>query len=82
MSSETFKEYSIPLGAENLPPLMVIEHSGKYYSFGRTCRTAESVWREVKDKLGTLVECHFTEEEIKDMGQFLVAGAINAERAQ
>ena len=67
-----FIEYSIPMDFENLLPAMVLEHEGKYYSFGRTCRTAQSVWDEVKDKLDTLVQCEFTAEEIADLVQFKV----------
>lgn len=66
-------EYSFPSGFENLPPAMVLEYEGKYYSFGRTCRTAQSVWEEVKDKLDTLVECQFTEEDIMCMAQYRVS---------
>jgi hypothetical protein len=67
-----FIEYSIPMDFENLPPAMVLGHEGKYYSFGRTWRTAQSVWDEVKDKLDTLVQCEFTAEEIADLVQFKV----------
>lgn len=67
-----YTEYSIPMDFENLPPVMILEHEGKYYSFGRTCRTAQSVWDEVKDKLDTLVQCEFTAEEIADLAEFKV----------
>ena len=67
-----FNEYSIPMDFENLPPAMVLEYDGKYYSFGRTCRTAQSIWDEVKDKLDTLVQCEFTAEDIADLEQFKV----------
>lgn len=66
------KEYSIPMDFENLPPVMVLEHDGKYYSFGRTCRSAQSVWDEVKDSLEFLKETHLTEDEIKDLVQYEV----------
>lgn len=66
------KEYSIPLDFENLPSVMILEHEGKYYSFGRTCRTAESVWDEVKYKLDSLTECGFTEDDIKDLAKYEV----------
>lgn len=67
-----FIEYRIPMEFENLPPAMVLEHEGKFYSFGRTCRTCQSIWDEVKDKLDSLVQCEFTDKEIADLEQFKV----------
>lgn len=69
---DEYTEYSIPTDFENLPPVMVLEHAGKYYSFNCTRRTAQSVWDEVKDKLDTLVQCEFTDEEIADLVQYKV----------
>ena len=64
-----YTEYRIPMAFENLPPILILEHEGKYYSFYGTCRTAQSVWDEVKDKLDTLLQCEFTAEEITDLVQ-------------
>lgn len=65
-------EYKIPVSVDNIPPVMVLEHEGKFYSFGCTFRTAQSVWTEVKNKLETLVQCEFTAEEVADMVQYKV----------
>ena len=67
-----FNEYRVPMAFENLPPILILEHEGRYYSFYGTCRTAQSIWDEVKDKLDTLVQCEFTDEEIADLEQFKV----------
>jgi hypothetical protein len=67
-----YTEYRLPMEFELFPPLMILEHNGKYYSFNCTWRTAQSVWDEVKDKLDTLVQCEFTAEEIADLVQFKV----------
>ena len=67
-----FNEYSIPMDFENLPPVMVLEHNGKFYSFGRTCRTSQSVWDEVKDTLEFLKETSLTDEDIADLAQYKV----------
>lgn len=64
-----YTEYRIPMTFENLPPILILEHEGRYYSFYGTCRTAQSVWDEVEDKLDTLVQCEFTAEEIADLVQ-------------
>ena len=67
-----YTEYRVPMEFENFPPLLILEHDGKYYSFNCTCRTGQSVWEEVKDKLDTLVQCEFTAEEVADLVQFKV----------
>lgn len=51
---ETIKCYSCPSQLVGLDySVMLIK--GNYYSFGITCRTFESIYSEVKDKLETLV---------------------------
>ena len=67
-----YNEYSIPMDFENLPPVMVLEYEGKFYSFGRTCRTAQSVWDEVKDSLEFLKETHLTDEGVVELAQYKV----------
>lgn len=67
-----FIEYRIPMDFENLPPLVILEHEGKYFSFNCTCRTGQSIWDEVKDKLDSLVQCEFTDKDIADLEQFCV----------
>lgn len=66
------KEYRVPMEFENFPPLLILEHEGKYYSFNCTCRTGQSVWEEVKDKLDTLITCDFDEDDIKDLAPYEV----------
>ncbi len=62
--------YQVP--TEFIIPTTVIECDGKYYSFGATIRSCKSIWDEVKDKLDTLNECEFTEEDKASLAEFLV----------
>ena len=63
--------YHIPTGF--IIPATVLEHDGKFYSFGATIRSFESIWEEVKDKLETLDVCDFSEEDLEelDISQYL-----------
>ena len=61
------KSYHVPYG---LFGVKIIEHEGKYYSFGATPRSFQGLWEEVKDKLDTLVTCDFTEEDILEISQY------------
>lgn len=56
MKSEQVKAYRVPVGAP--VDVLVLEHLGNFYSFGCTCRSGESVWKEVKTKLDTLETCN------------------------
>jgi hypothetical protein len=64
------KSYQLPQQFENLPPVTIIEHEGKYYSFGATLRSVSSIWEEVKDKLDTLITLDFTEEDILEIAPY------------
>lgn len=54
--------YRVPIG---MPvDVLVLEYEDNFYSFGCTCRSSESVWREVKDRLGELETCNDLKEDI------------------
>ncbi len=59
--------FLLPQAFSNLPPVLVIEHQGSYYSFGTTLRTASSVWDEVKDNLDDLFKCDFSDSDIEEL---------------
>lgn len=67
-----YTEYRVPMEFEAFPPLLILEHGGKFYSFNCTCRTGQGVWDEVKDKLDSLITCDLNEDEIADLVRFKV----------
>lgn len=59
--------FLLPQELSNLPPVLVIQYQGSYYSFGATLRSASGVWDEVKDKLDTLTKCDFNDSDIEEL---------------
>lgn len=55
-----------------IPGFMVLKIDEKFYSFGRTVRSYESVYREVKDRLETLT--FLSDEDLRsiDIGGYYV----------
>jgi len=54
--------YRVPIGGP--VAVLVLEHKDHFYSFGSTCRSSKSVWKEVKGKLDSLDKCNEMKDEI------------------